>query len=475
MVARSLCPTPVKPTTAELALSQYFKINITPFSADEFLEPFWSYSVPLATHSLTPLFHASNAVAGLVWSRTPSARLSPVAATEIYAESAKQYSVSTKQILKLTQIPSPSAQDKTTVLLANVLLILYAFEIGDVETAAGINSRSWQLIRYWKFWECTATPGIADMATQVLYFFIRASSFQMSQTQRGRKVAEAWGDAVAWLQQSPLISTTRAYLEIEMIWIGIWTRTSNVTQRKIDLTVAQNARSILCGQLKIWESRYDAMPSSMLLAAPIHTTVLEAHRILIKIVLQATLVNLENEWDETCWDKFDDEYRRALQIIQLGLGQGTEAKTRDGGNWTPGDTGFTQSLYKALHNITKSCRNPKTRRQAATTLQTSLRAGLSKLPPKSRHGLAKYCAIYFIIDDIISLEEAAWNDPDRKDDCTGEKMSVNAVYVCNRHRIASVEMIRKADQPPEVMLVTIGDILDNRLGHKLRMPVIHAE
>ncbi|KAJ3498134.1 hypothetical protein NLG97_g1363 [Lecanicillium saksenae] len=474
VVEASLCPTPVKPTTAELALSHYFKINITPFSADEFLEPFWSYSVPLATHSLRPLFHASNAVAGLVWSRTPAAKLSPVATTEIYSESARQYSESTKQILKITQVPSPSAEDKTTVLLANVLLILYALEIGDADGVASINNRSWQLIRYWRFWECIAASGIGDMATQVLYFFIRASSFQTSQTHRGRKVAEAWGDAIEWLQQSPLTSTTRAYLELEMIWIGIWAITSNFQQRKIDLETAQHGHATLVEQLSIWDSRYLAMPYSMLLTTPIHATVLASQRILINIQLQVTSTHFEEVWQETCWDRFHGEHLRVLRIIESGLGQDDKEDHENGEKWMQVETGFTQSLYKALNSIAKSCRSPRTRRRAAATLKAAIRHGLSKLPIKSRIGLTRYCAIYFLVDDIILLEECAWTDPSLRDGCTDSNKCIKGEYICSRHRVTSVEMVRREGRPPEIRAVTVGDILDNTPGQILTPPAVNV-
>lgn len=101
--------------------------------------------------------------------------------------------------------------------LENILL-LHAFEIGDFESIKAIQNRSWQLIRYWKFWECALAPGIEEIATQVLYFFIRAASYQASQSQRSEsKSFETWAEAVTWRRQWPIKSSVGACLEVEMI------------------------------------------------------------------------------------------------------------------------------------------------------------------------------------------------------------------------------------------------------------------
>ena len=213
--------------------------------------------------------------------------------------------------------------------------------------------------------------------------------------------------AVTWLQQWSVTSSVGACLETVMIWISTWAVFNSFQQRKISKGIARYVFTTLCAQFSIWKARLEAVPHSTLSTVPIHVAVLETHRTLLQVLLQVTFKSFDKAWDETCWDTFEPEYIRALSIIESRLGRTTETVTQNDQSCVPAKVEYTPSLYNSLNIIAKACRHPQIRRRAAAALQSSLRSGLSTLPLKSRDSLTKHSAIYFLIDEVILLEEVA--------------------------------------------------------------------
>ncbi|KAJ4158449.1 uncharacterized protein LMH87_008975 [Akanthomyces muscarius] len=114
--------------TIDVSLHQYFVAKIANIASDEFNGDFWQRSVLQVRTALPAVRHASNAVACLKWTRNARANLSHMFRQTLETESGRQYAASMKCIVDIIQSPSPSPEEKTTVLLASVFYYRYSLD-----------------------------------------------------------------------------------------------------------------------------------------------------------------------------------------------------------------------------------------------------------------------------------------------------------------------------------------------------------
>lgn len=112
-------PRPVDATPIEMMLSNYL---LTTMSTDEFNPKFWNLLLPQAAHHLPPIWHARSSLAAGRWSTRECADPARGAMAVQYSrESMRQYGISVKQVLDMTNNPFLSGPEKCSILLANLL------------------------------------------------------------------------------------------------------------------------------------------------------------------------------------------------------------------------------------------------------------------------------------------------------------------------------------------------------------------
>ncbi|TQV91174.1 C6 zinc finger domain-containing protein [Cordyceps javanica] len=426
--------------------------NVITFLADEFNGDLWRYSLPQMMHNAEAIWHGSNAIASL--------SLSHRAIDDGSAkESTRQYSMSMKHILGITQSPYITPQNKAIVLLANVLYGVYALFTGDTVANMTLHEKTRRLIRHWRFWECTEAAPVSALAMHLLHHFLKSSTLrQEALFISPEPPGQTWIEAITWFQKRPIRSINQAYVEFEMMWISVRATLDNIPFRptRKDILVADAGRSVLRQQFESWALRYRAFKSAR---APIslHASILKVRSILINILFKLDLDSAENLWDETCWDAFDIEFAAAFRALQAALGKENKAARR-----AEFDTQFTPSLYKALTFITRTCRRPVLRRDAIALLRTSLGVATGRLSRITGNPVME-----FIADQIIDVEEVAWRDAKSRDDCAEGSKCVKDKFICNMHRIARVVAPREIpERIVNYTLLTTGDILNGREGHR---------
>ncbi len=457
-VRRSLYPAPVIGTAQELSLSRHFLGNVITFLSDEFNGELWRYALPQVMHNVEAIWHGSNAIASLSMSHR-------VTNDGSAKESTRQYSMSMKHILEITQAPSITPKNKTIVMLANVLYGIYALFNGDTVANMALHEKTRRLIRHWKFWECTESSSMSNLSMQLLHHFLKSSTLRQGALFiSSEPPSQTWLEAIIWFQERPLGSIIQAYVEFEMIWTSLRATLDNLPFRptKRDIMVASAGRTVLRRHFERWERRYRTLrytnpPISL------HVYIFNVRSILANILFKLDLDQTEHLWDETCYDACDAEFTKAFLALEEALGKENKATRR-----AEFDTQFTPSLYKALTFIAKACRRPVLRRDAIALLRHSLTVAQGRLSNISGNPVME-----FVADQIIDLEEIAWRDEAARDDCGEGSKCVKDKFVCNMHRVTRVLAPREIpERIVHYTLLTTRDVVNNKPGVKTNVRAV---
>lgn len=409
-------------------------------------------------HNVEAIWHGSNAIASLSMSH----RVSDDGSAK---ESTRQYSMSMKHILEITQAPSITAKNKAIVMLANVLYGVYALFNGDTVANMVLHEKTRRLIRHWKFWECTGCESVSDLSMQLLHHFLKSSTLRQGALFiSSEPPAQTWLEAIIWFQARPLGSITQAYVEFEMICISLRATLDNLPFRptKTDIVVAAAGRTVLRQHFEIWERRYRALRCIRPLNA-LHVYIFKVRSILADILFKLDLDKAEHLWDETCYDACDAEFTQAFLVLEEALAEESKATRR-----AEFDTQFAPSLYKSLTFISKTCRRPVLRRDAIALLRHSLTVAQGRLSNISGNPVME-----FIADQIIDLEEIAWRDEAARDDCGKDSKCIKDQFVCNMHRVTRVLAPREIpERNVDYTLLTTGDVVNNRPGEKVSVRAV---
>lgn len=447
-------PHAVIPTTLERSLSHYFHAHVVAHTTDDFNVELWRRSLPQVMHSTAAVWHASNAIAGLSWSQSSTAKLVPSAVARLQGESNRQYSQSIREVMEMTRAPKLSAEAKTTILLTNMLLGIHALYSEDGGAALALHARSCQLIRHWRFWECVKAPTVAELACQVLCYYIRLDDMLDYCLLWPRDRSDSWQEALDWLHQGPLTSTMRAYLEIEALWANAQNIIDGLPFRPTsdDIATAYTALAALYQDFQIWDATYPDLVATMPGSSPIHVAVLDACRLLLHMLFTADLDRCAGLWDETFWDLLEADFMRLLNLVDAAISE------QSGANRWVYEVQFTPLLWKSLHFVARKCRAPALRRRAATLLQMSFFPGMD-MPTDAPPARAEDPNAG-PLRRLIMREESGW--------CADEEASMDGCvcvrgrFVCNLHRVAGIRTRREGAGPRKVGYVTVGDLLRGR-------------
>lgn len=479
---RLLQPAAVVPSQAELALSRYFLAEIGAVAADEFNTTFWCREVPQVGRDVSAVWHASNALAGATWARSPRAGLTPSAAALIDQESTRQYSASVRHIIQMTtraeERRRPSPHDQTIVLLASILLASYAIGIGEHAVSASIFTTSRRLIRQWAFWDCLDVPAVSALAAQILYVYVKtervAQEFHLEAVVVDKEAAVKrralpvelspmrWCEALVALQRRPLTSAIRACLELDMMWNSVHDILDALPFQPTlsDVAAAHAQRHAFTQLFPLWEARYTAFAASSRtrsMPADIALAALDLRRALVRVLLRVPIGRCRPVWSETCWDPFARDFAAALSRLEAALRPVADVVT---------DTMLsTPSIYTSCNFIVQKCRAPALRRRAAAVLHSALVATLGKAPDET----CKRQHLPLVVERLMRVEESAWEAD--SGDCGQDDECVPGRYICNMHRVARVHIDRTVAGPPEIAFLTVGDILHGRPGHHEAMDI----
>ncbi|KAM3463945.1 hypothetical protein NHJ6243_002907 [Beauveria neobassiana] len=492
-----LQPTPVVPTAAEHVLGRYFLAEISAFATDEFNTTFWRRDVPQVARAVPAVWHATNALAGAAWARSPRAGLEPNAAALVDREGARQYSAAVRHILQTTASPAlalaerqrPEPRDQTTVLLASIFLASYAVSVGEKAVFVALFETSRRLVMQWAFWECLDVPSVSALATQILYVYVKtervAQEFHL-ETAAGDPDARSprqpsrsseplpmlrWRDALAALQRQPLTSALRACLELDMVWNSVHDifDAFPFTSTTDDVTTAYTQRHAFAPLFEAWEARYATFTRRVRTrthrrAVDIDIAALDLRRMLVRVLLRVPIGRCRSCWSETCWDPFVRDFAAALTCLEAAL---APAATAAAAAVDKTDMLSTPSIYASCNFIVQKCRAPGLRRKAAAVLRSSLVATLGM----GQDEVGKRQHLPLIVDRLMLVEESAWDGNNGGGECGRDDVCVPGRYICNLHRVARVHIDREVVGYPEITFLTVGDILEGRPGYREAMDI----
>ncbi|KAM0743136.1 hypothetical protein ACQRIT_003313 [Beauveria bassiana] len=495
-----LQPTPVVPTAAEHVLVRYFLAEISAFATDEFNTTFWRRDVPQVARAVPAVWHATNALAGAAWARSPRAALEPDTAALVDREGARQYSAAVRHILQTTATPAlalaerqrPEPRDQTTVLLASILLASYAVSVGEKAVFVALFETSRRLVMQWAFWECLDVPSVSALATQILYVYVKtervAQEFHLETAaaepdarspRRPLRSSEPlpmlrWRDALAALQRQPLTSALRACLELDMVWNSVHDifDAFPFTSTTDDVTTAYTQRHAFAPLFETWEARYATFTRRVRTrthrrAVDIDVAALDLRRMLVRVLLRVPIGRCRPCWSETCWDPFVRDFAAALTCLEAALAPAAAAAAAVDKT----DMLSTPSIYASCNFIVQKCRAPGLRRKAAAVLRSSLVATLGM----EQDEVGKRQHLPLIVDRLMLVEESAWvgngGGGGGGGECGQDDVCVPGRYICNLHRVARVHIDREVVGYPEITFLTVGDILKGRPGYREAMDI----
>ncbi|KAJ3494706.1 hypothetical protein NLG97_g3906 [Lecanicillium saksenae] len=404
----------VVPTSLELATAHYFHNRLKHTCWDEFNKELWQQTMPQTSHSSAVIWHALNSLAGSMWAHDINANPPADTVQTFQRESRRQFSLCIKHILEITQSSRTSPQEKTIILLANVALSM-AIREDMVDLFTEMQGKSHGLIRLWKFWQHIDSD---EQATQVMYFWLKSEGMHReSQFLIPTKPVVTWHEAIAHLQERPLSSATRAYIELQMIWSSVQAILDSMALQpmKTDISSVHKKRSTLRCYFEVWETRYDDLLSSSCSISRIQLAVLGARRNLLGVLFSLDLTRFHDLRDETCWDEFEPCFWSTFLLIESALALDDQGKSP-----------FTPLLMNSLNFIARVCRKPVLRHRVANLLQVCLSASFANNPITAGSEDGPHA----LVSHIIDLEEGGWIECNE-----GAQRCVRDEFVCNMHRV----------------------------------------
>lgn len=441
-----ISPAQVDPTAVELELHHYFRTQFITFRHDEFNLDLWRLHFLQFSQNQTPIWHACNAIAAFhqwLGIEPNTDALVRHRARKLHEESLRQYSASLQGVIKLAYEERLSLEDKSTILLANLLFFGCFLRQGNIANAVIITSNSIQLIRHWKFWECDSSSPMMILGRLILLFFVKIERMEEESLLASSKPTWHWDEALVSLQRQSLLSPVDACLELEMLWTGLQTILQNlpISPSSRELSIANSSRAVFYERFNTWTGRFQKLCSTqyMTKADRFCTTILSIRSILVGVLLRVDIAK-----SETGWDAFHNEFTSALKLIELLFSQDIQDF---------GLISFTPLVLKMLHFMAKVCRKPALRRKIIALL----RLQFHKVPVTSPTEDPASCTK--LVETVMDIEEGVWSRIR-----LGEKycQCVTDKYICNNHRVTEIHV-----KPGKVTLRTVGDVLKNLPGQTL--------
>ncbi|KAM3444232.1 hypothetical protein MY4824_000121, partial [Beauveria thailandica] len=435
-----LSSAPVDSCLDGLRLNRHFLHHLIPSAAAEFNCDYWRYYIPRFTLTVPAIWHATNALSALMWARIEAnGDAAAVDCSKLGKLAVTQHLAAIQQVLQLvTTQRTLSRQDKTIILVANFFFCAYSGHPGNLENFMALHKKTVRLIRDWRFWEGVDT---SDEAMHLLFLTISYARIQEeSLLVTADTPSDDWQQALAYLQERPLKSILKAYIELEMIWISLHAILEELLAQSsttsVDIAVAHMKRASLQSRFLLWEERFLSLIYSTKTIHPLGAAALSVRRILTRICFEMRLEPFEHVGDETRWDPFDKDFTSAWCVIEEALNAGTNYHADAPARFGP-------SLRISLQFIVRFCRKHDIRHAAAALLRSEIPKSLSSEPPTGP----------LLAESIIALEEGHW------DSCCQVPKCRRGEFICNWHRVAKVNAISMEKlRYHEFQCLTVGDI-----------------
>lgn len=461
-VPLSCNPVPLNPTKMELSLRHYFVTKAIVNVSDEFNSDLWSYFLPQAAQNFEPIWHAGNAVAAASWATNGHTDLTLDVADKLDTESVKQYSISTKRVLAMTQKSGLTPQERATILLASVLYSVYAGRRSEAAHFVKLREMNRNLILHWKFWEYTDSTPVSGLAMHLMYHYVKGTSgFHGTLFPAPSNAPGAWLGAIRWFQKRPVASLLQGQIEIELLWISINDIMAGLPfyATAHDVEVIRSKRALLKRHLTVWEERCIDLAFKLPPTSNLQVGILQIQRILIHVYFTLDIDRCTNLWDETIWDVFEPEFATVVELCSALLLPDQSVISKP-----PPNVSQSAHLLRLLETTIRACREPALRRKASV-LQEYCHYFHTDHLPKVDVDFSKL-PNYMITSRVILLEEIAWRDEAAQADCDQAKSCVRDEFICNNHRVIRVMDGPSSRLTEEYTLITVGDIIYDRLGTK---------
>ncbi|KAJ3478102.1 hypothetical protein NLG97_g8665 [Lecanicillium saksenae] len=445
----------VVPTAMELSLNHFFRTLVVHVGVDEFNDDITRHQILQAAHNLPSIWHASNAVAASWWLNSGVDRPTNDYAARLRNEIDAQELASTRYLLPIAWSSIMSEEQKTTILLTNLLLVMHVRSNESAVKFMDVQATSFGLIRYWRFWESINSSPVAALATQALFCWVKiARGLRECLLTTSYQPGDDWHEAIACLQGWPLSTPMRAWIEIDMIWATTRSLLEGFSfqPRRQEIEAVQAKRSALYHHFIQWGARIDALSAHTLARDSIQFTALHARRILTAILFKLDLGKFEGLWDETCWDGCTNDFAAAVNCIA--------SVQNKSASWYGRELHVTGSISSSLHFIARFCRDPIIRRTALETMRAGMFTAVGSFSGDVGEEEKKQMTSNFLIDDIIAHEEMAWAY------CTETPACRRGTFICNAHRVAAIYAKELCIMRYEFTCFTVGDLLRGGTGQK---------
>lgn len=431
-------------------LSHHFRIQLTRQYVDSIFSTLWTRGLPQLAHQEGPIWHGTNAIAAALLANSEDAPPSMQAMqAKLRQECLLQYSAGLRQVLKMIQLGNLSPHNKITIILTNVTFFMCGMHRDDPTGAHAIILRSIYLVRQWKLWEFIDRSTASTTLAEALLWFVtidRSAQEILLHTPATSPLWH-WEEAVLWLQRRAFYSIMDPYLEMQMLWSGAHAVREGLpfVPEKEDIENGELKCCQLKQLLEIWWTRYQAFCANFIGGASLDSRriagTLHIQHMVLNVLLNVEIGNPGYPRDETCWDKFSDDFAQVLFLTESILEMSSEVE------WSPR---YTLSLWKSLQFTAKVCREHTMRRRAIAMLQKAIGAAFKTT--------ASSCTL--ILDDIMNLEESAWAVCDETPRC------IQGEFVCSKHRVISVDVDFKLRGASKWVIRTAEDALHNRPGRQ---------
>ncbi len=437
-------------TRQEREYNHYFCTAFITSFLDESNRVLFAEHLPQAAQHRAPIWHACNAIAAIhrrqltIYNATMTAEHY---SEKMYRDSLRQYSASLDHLSRLAKRLNLTLDDKTTILLSNMLFCIYSIHQNDLKSSSTLILNTISLIRQWRFWK---HPEFADgYVTRILLFFVNFEGLLQDMQLVSAQLSWNWAEAVSYLELLPLPSFENACVRLEMLWNGLRAvlQLLRVNSSPDEVRRINMARRTFSTHLEAFSAAFRKLKSLSNRTAIHHDFVkmIEMRRILVRVLLKVDISGFE-----TCWDEFEVDFETAILLMdQLLSTRGLQVMLPS----------LRANLIKSLHFLICVYRRSAPRRKMIELLRRNMRDFLA-VPSQC------VAPLFYsrVLEVIVQLEEG---DDTGRESCDCMPSFDRGGYICNNHRVTEFSAIFHPGKTEEVVLRTVGDTLNHRPARRI--------
>lgn len=447
-------PSQVGIKTQELHLFQYFRSEVVAQLAGVFDEEYWLGALLQQAQTQAALWHTCNAVAAVhKLERLREHNETAIIGAErpLVLQPYQQYHFAIQQTKKLVVRGNLALADQENVAMVNLLFALMALLRGEISEFNMHMRNGMKLINGFKLWEHTRLYRPHEKnrllpADSLLYMSLRLDSMSVLMRHMGHDDSPPFENCSLPLRDDPFISSTEAYLELELIYNAVTDTTicPGPKPRPPNYAVDQeDYADYYRPRLQKWEKKFGILKASCSASEKLGIAALELRAELLRMLLatQNELELLELRWD-CAVTEFTSMVKHASEIILLRY-------ARDKGGIKSRTMTVAPMVNEVLFAIVRLCRNSNIRREAMNLLQHDY------------HLSPVVDTLMFIqmAKVILGLEESRWNkevqQQNSAEDCGCSQVEQS---ICHGHRVTMC-CIESADRNKATLcLKTVSDV-----------------